>query len=67
MSGNDLEKEVENLGISDARFSREAGISEPTLRKIYRNEPTIRSRTFNKAVQALRRLKAQVEPEKIVS
>ena len=56
MSGDDLKNKIAQLGISEAEFSRQANISEPTLRKICRNDPRVRPAKRGRALAALQRL-----------
>jgi predicted transcriptional regulator len=58
MSGREIQKQIIEMGLTDAEFCRAADISPPTLKKIYSGE-FVRERTLNKARRALERLKEQ--------
>lgn len=50
MNGSDLRKWAESMGLTPAEVSRAAGISDETLRKVYRNihvKPTTRVKIEN--------------------
>lgn len=63
MSGSELQKQVTELGMSVAAFARIAGISEPTLSKLFADDPSVRETTRAKVVHALRRCQKQLQNE----
>lgn len=60
MSGQEFKKAISELGITMTEFSRAADMSVPTLNKIFDGEH-VRDTTRNKALNAYRRLRTQVE------
>jgi predicted transcriptional regulator len=59
MSGRQLQKEQNDLGLSPEAVCGEAGVSMSTLYKIYAGDPTVRTKSVKKVREALARMRLQ--------
>lgn len=64
MSGRDLQKEQNALGVSPEEVSAEAGVSMTTLYKIYAGDESVREKNINKVRNALARMRSARSPNK---
>lgn len=58
MSGSQIAKEIEAMGMSVAAFSRLADISIPALNRVFKDQNTQKT-SYTKVLNAFNRLKAQ--------
>ena len=54
--------EIEESGVTIARFLRVSDLTYPTVRRIDRGDPSVKASTIAKARDALERIKRQRDP-----
>lgn len=60
--GREMRATQKRLRLKDAEVCAEAGVSIPTLRRVYENHPKVTEESVNKVLKALEALRKELAP-----